>query len=496
MMGVKAQNNRGGDTGRDVTQSSGKGQGDTAFLTACLAMIDQARTPQQLGEIGRVIAAGILREERNNTIRQKIIDRLDEIVALTIARNEGTSTLRQILKQAIEGLVKYRSKPRGGSPGERPSLTENAPNAMFNEEELVTTLEQAEFPTNIVTAPPPAEKTPTEFDALLIEALSYKVGLVLTFFHRHNPHVRRALPRPFLLSAEIAERLDCIIRAIIGPAMLQTRRVRCLGDSRQWHGVSSAEFWSTLSSDNLDVLARAWRAAWQTLAPAHEGNPQQTLARKRRENHTATDTIPISNTQRLVAQALLRGTPEPRDNIDDPFILLDDTATSFLPLLLLEFERPALEKHWTALRQVYEQELDRRTYQDRAREGALRDRMLQCLDTVDDTVGQMLVILCYYCFPLVTIRFLDKFTHNRGSTAAERKKRMPLLVSFLERDGVKEIAEEEDKAVTQRQIAINDYLMQKKTKERVKAPNGAVSWLNDTSGDHAAKPRKIIGGRP
>ena len=76
MMGVKAQNNRGGDTGRDVTQSSGKGQGDTAFLTACLAMIDQARTPQQLGEIGRVIAAGILRAVCSGHNRHSLVDKI------------------------------------------------------------------------------------------------------------------------------------------------------------------------------------------------------------------------------------------------------------------------------------------------------------------------------------------------------------------------------------------------------------------------------------
>ena len=93
--------------------------------------------------------------------------------------------------------------------------------------------------------------------------------------------------------------------------------------------------------------------------------------------------------------------------------------------------RESLEWSWTRLRQLYEQELDRRFYQDKARTGALRDSLLECFLPFTPRTAEFLSLLCYRNFPYLTLAFLEGFTHNHGSNEAARHKAIPFLMWYL-----------------------------------------------------------------
>jgi hypothetical protein len=83
--------------------------------------------------------------------------------------------------------------------------------------------------------------------------------------------------------------------------------------------------------------------------------------------------------------------------------------------------------------------MDRRSYQDKAREGALRDSLLEVFDRLSDRAGEFLVMLAYFAFPNIDVAFLEKFTHNKGRNHADREERVPYLMRFLNQDGVAEV---------------------------------------------------------
>jgi hypothetical protein len=111
--------------------------------------------------------------------------------------------------------------------------------------------------------------------------------------------------------------------------------------------------------------------------------------------------------------------------------------------LLFEYDTLMLERSWLKIRQIYEQEMDRRSYQDQAREGALRDSLLEVFDRLSDQAGEFLVLLAYYSLPNIELVFLEKFTHNKGRSQADREARVPYLMRFLAQGGVAEVKKHE-----------------------------------------------------
>ncbi|MBF0335266.1 MAG: 2,3-bisphosphoglycerate-dependent phosphoglycerate mutase, partial [Alphaproteobacteria bacterium] len=93
--------------------------------------------------------------------------------------------------------------------------------------------------------------------------------------------------------------------------------------------------------------------------------------------------------------------------------------------LLTDFDRIDMENAWTKLRQTYEQEMDQRIYQEKARDGALRDSLLKCFDDFPDRLSEFLALLCYFTLPKLSISFLMKFTHNKGTNDDERNRKIP-----------------------------------------------------------------------
>ena len=120
--------------------------------------------------------------------------------------------------------------------------------------------------------------------------------------------------------------------------------------------------------------------------------------------------------------------------------------------LPFEFEHKLLERYWIRLRQIYEQEMDRRWYQDKAREGALRDSLLSAFMSFPDQVGEFLALLCYYNFPNIDLFFLERFTHNRGSNDAHRQEMVPYMMRFIHQKAADEVRMQEKTEEAARQV--------------------------------------------
>lgn len=300
-----------------------------------------------------------------------------------------------------------------------------------------------EKPTAIhLPMPPPPEKFGS-FRELFPAALRYRLFGLTRFFQRSNDDVRRELVRPFLLTPEFETRFMTVVDTIIVPKMYAlSRNLSALETSRKWDEVSTAQFWAILADNEklrIGVLG-AWEEAWNTC--------KQRTARRKGENGEMRSVLVASPELKKIREILAPPSPDAYDlpPVRNPELEL------FISMLT-DFDLVRLEYCFTKLRQMYEQELDRRWYQDRARSGALRDSLLEAIDAFPDRTGDFLALLCYFCFPNTDLFFLDRFTHNKGSNPKARQDRLPYLMRFLAQEGVPAIRRQETRERAEREAA-------------------------------------------
>lgn len=279
---------------------------------------------------------------------------------------------------------------------------------------------------------PEPEKFAT-FRELLPAALRYRLCSLTRFFQRSNGELVRELAKPFLLTSEFESRLMTVVDTVIVPKMFSmSRNITTMETSRRWDEVSTAAFWTYVAENDRvrEGLLVAWEEAWNTCRQREEFRKGTDGERKR---------VLVAGAELKQIRALLA--PERPEIYDIPPIR--NREIDLLVSLLTDFDLTRLEYCFTRLRQMYEQEMDRRWYQDRAREGALRDSLLEAIDAFPDRTGDFLALLCYYCFPNTDLSFLERFTHNKGANHQTRVERLPYLMRFLAGDGVPEVRAQE-----------------------------------------------------
>lgn len=302
-----------------------------------------------------------------------------------------------------------------------------------------------EEPTTIIEVPPPQPVVCDSFTEVFPAAMTWRLRQVLTFFQRRNPDLQRELPVPFLLSPDFDSRFEATMRDQIAPSMLrQGRTITVLETQRQWARASTKDFWAFIAEDDKrrERIVTAWDAAWTAMR-------QQRTTKEDKATGKVREVWVAMPALKDVRERLAPPTP---DAYDIPPIR--NRELELFASLLFEFNPLALENAWVKLRQLYEQEMDRRWYQDKARQGALRDSLLDVFSTLPDCSGEFMVILCYFCFPHINLHFLERFTHNKGSTAAEREQKVPYLMRFLSHERVPAIRQEELQAERLRQEAL------------------------------------------
>ncbi|BAE52134.1 hypothetical protein amb3330 [Paramagnetospirillum magneticum AMB-1] len=289
-----------------------------------------------------------------------------------------------------------------------------------------STLEGVVEATAIIEVEAPSYPPHTSFEDIFADAMCWRPRSILSFFHRRNPECVRTLKPSFALSPDFSEKFEAVVRAHIVPAMMKSRTVSIVGSSWKWNPATSTavDLWSFIENDpnSAERIRQSWNGAWEAL--------YQRKVTKKVGNETKEVLVASKELQSL--RPLLES-----DLYDLPTVR--NRELDLFRSLLFEYDTLVLERSWVKVRQIYEQEMDRRSYQDKAREGALRDSLLEVFDRLSDRAGEFLVMLAYFAFPNIDVAFLEKFTHNKGRNHADREDRVPYLMRFLNQDGVAEV---------------------------------------------------------
>jgi hypothetical protein len=254
------------------------------------------------------------------------------------------------------------------------------------------------------------------FDELCEAAVMARVERVLVFFQRSNPEVDRALPRPFLLSPEFSENFRKAVNRFVFPAIRESRQIRMQATSFKWEEANTDTFWDHTSRQLKEKLQQVWIQAWCDLK----------LIETRKGD--GSKVFQVKNETKTLREMLQPPHPDAYDlpkigNRElDVFCSLLDPATDWFT---------KLSDIWQTCHDLYEQEKDPRVFQDRAREGALRDNLLAAFQRFPDQWADFLVLTCHRVFPRVNCAFMEKFTTNVGSTDAERERHLPFVMRYL-----------------------------------------------------------------
>jgi hypothetical protein len=402
----------------------------------------------------------LLRRDEDRPLRDKTLARVHAFFLSPLGQTL-TDEVRDFAVEAISIIVELR-RQRGAIQMSSEEI--DGIYSSLEEETLDPVRGQATEPTRIILVPPPAAESHPGFEALFAAALRYKVGLAISFFQRWNPRVVRRVPTPFLLSTAFGANLDRVIEQKIAPAMLQSRTVRHIGTLYRWAEIDSVSFWQVASEGgHMAAIKKAWELAWDQFRPKRV---------KRKTAQGETTVLRAGSELRTLREMLSSekyALPDIRSREIDLFAsFLEPDAT-----------RDSLEHVWTRLRQLYEQELDRRFYQDKARSGALRDSLLDCFQPFSARTAEFLSLLCYRNFPYLTMAFLLTFTTNHGVNEEARRKTIPFLMWFLDLPGAGEALEADNRWIAEKTVRDDARLREAAEQEQQRrrlAEMNAVVW--------------------
>jgi len=275
---------------------------------------------------------------------------------------------------------------------------------------LAYLLKRIEF--DVPDMPPPVGGF-TSFEALCEAAIFRRLDRVLLFFHRRNPELKRELPPFFLGSPQFRAKFHEAQRQLILPLLKDSRQIHLAASSLDLKTLDDENFWTMIEPTLRANIMQWWRLSWASMRP---------IAVRREED--GRQVWKVKDELKRLREILQPDAPE---DYDLPKIGQKELDL-FASLLDVDVDWwSKLNLAWTIFVDLYEQEKDPRIFQQAAREGALRDFMLESFNKFPLEWLDFMLLACHYAFPRVTTQFLDNFTRNYEN----RDNTLPYTMRFL-----------------------------------------------------------------
>ena len=262
---------------------------------------------------------------------------------------------------------------------------------------------------------PPPQDGFEDFQKLCEAAICRRMEKVLVFFQRFNPDINRPLPQPCLTSAEFATRLYSAATELAMPPIWESRPIRMLSTKFEWQHCDTDTFWGHIDDITAKIFLESWKVGWEGLKLVETKRDGQRVLQVKEQ------------TKRL--REWLQ--PPKQDDYDLPKVgnlEIDLFRSLFDPT---EDHYGQLVNEWRKLHDLYEQEMDPRVFQQKARDGAFRDGLINALDRFPSEWSDFLVLTCHRTFPRVSVIFLTDFIRNFGRNETEHEANLPYIVRYL-----------------------------------------------------------------
>lgn len=376
--------------------------------------------PRLIGESVFVMLEMLLRRDED----LQLLRELSEVIGEILGRipfdgtpeelGRGTHLAAYGCLKVLQTAKEKRAAPRGPEAGVEVSKESTGDRDVdyWLPPHLANLLSRIEY---TVPTLPPATRC-EDFDQLCREAIFRRIDSILVFFQRHNPNLVRELPPIFLFSSEFAAKFKNAVTTLIYPHIRDSRQVRVLAGSVDLSKTDPESFWSQVDPTLKDKVTLAWRAAWERLKLIEAGcESDQRILQIRQETKTLREILQPSSP---TAYDL----PKISNREIDLFSTVLDPEADW---------NAQLSAEWQRFQDFYEQEMDPRVFQQRAREGVLRDNILAAAQKFPEKWSDFLALLCHRVFPRVSSSFLESFATSIGRDLVERERRAPYLMRYL-----------------------------------------------------------------
>jgi hemerythrin-like metal-binding protein len=251
------------------------------------------------------------------------------------------------------------------------------------------------------------------FEALCESAIFRRLDRVLLFFQRYNPELRRELPPFFLSSPHFREKFQAALRALVLPTLWESRQVRLASASLDISKIDNESFWAVIEPTLRSDIMQWWKVSWDSMKP---------VVGRRQDGGTV---LKVREALKRLREML---EPDEPEHYDLPRIAARELGV-FVSLLDVETDWwDKLTVSWKIFVDLYEQEKHPRVFQQKAREGALRDFMLESFNRYPIEWLDFILLACHYAFPRVTTVFLERFTTNYDN----RDVMLPYTMRYLD----------------------------------------------------------------
>ena len=270
-----------------------------------------------------------------------------------------------------------------------------------------------------------ATPAPLAFDVLFDDTLCRDLRNILQLLA--VPIDAKGLP--FLAHPAFGEALEHAMRTWILAAMRQTRSISLtLRDTRAWDSEGAVVLLEILHGGEMNnPILTAWDRRWDELTPpapvaAAKGKPAPKPAPKPSAGASAPASAGKAMWTYFDKHATEHGyvAPTARD----------------LSLLrnLARYHPGKLKRAWTEVSHLYEQEFEPRGFQQRARDGAFRDGLnrWEQKDGLPAHAIEWMAIKAALEFGKLGTAWLRKFTADKGVSNAERARKVPYIMRFLD----------------------------------------------------------------
>jgi hemerythrin-like metal-binding protein len=254
------------------------------------------------------------------------------------------------------------------------------------------------------------------FEDLCREAVARRLHEVLVVFHKDNPAIHRPLPPLFILSPDFVPRFHQVVERLIMPELLKSRLLRQMASSCEWESLDGDSFWESVDNALAEDMLERWRLAWEDLKLVE------------RVKDDGNRVFQVKEGMRMLREMLQ---PPDAASYDLPRIgnvEVEALKSLFDPTRDLA---GALHAAWQRCHDLYEQEMEPRVFQQKAREGALRDYLLLAHQQYAGHWGEWLTLAAYRVFGRLSTHYLERFSTNLGRTEQERAAHMPYLMRLL-----------------------------------------------------------------
>ena len=262
---------------------------------------------------------------------------------------------------------------------------------------------------------PPPTGDFESFDTLCEAAIIRRIDKVLVFFQRRNDTINRPLPPNFLASPEFAEKFHAAAIELVFPVIWESRQMRLMSTNFDWARNDTESFWRHVDRQFASMILDGWIKGWDELK----------LVETKRDGQKV---LQVKEVTKRLREILQPSTPEAYD-----IPKITNREIDIFKSLLDPFEDwwDSLNYSWQVCHDLYEQEKDPRVFQQKARDGALRDNLLATFQRFPEQWSDFLVLTCHRVFPRVSTAFLEDFTRNFGRNESEREAYLPFTMRYL-----------------------------------------------------------------